>query len=82
MVNGSELEIGDRIDLEWTDGWSTAIVKNIDSNDVYNEIKLFRPYGTTAGFVCLGGTICYVGIEQFSRDIKGTFKLVAREEMK
>ena len=42
--------------------WNTAIVREVTAT----EVKLFRPYGTTANFSYSGGVICYVGIENYS----------------
>jgi hypothetical protein len=77
-VKAEELRIGDRVRLPNMDAWNTVIVKDIDGDSV----RFFRPYGTTCGFTCTGGTICYVGIEEFSSPRDGEFVLLYREEMR
>lgn len=81
-VHGSELRIGDRIRLNSMEEWNTAIVKFIDEEDGHRFLRLFRPYGLTSGFCCAGGTICYVGIEDFSCGMDAPFTLLSREEMR
>ncbi len=77
-VKAEELRIGDRVRLSSMDAWNTAIVKDIDGDGV----RFFRPYGTTCGFTCTGGTICYVGIEEFSAPRSGEFVLLSREDLR
>jgi hypothetical protein len=73
----SELQAGDC--LKQLDGpFGTAIV----SQATDKEVKLFRPYGTTAGFTYSDNrTICYTGIEEtvFARDSKQEFEMYYRE---
>jgi hypothetical protein len=58
-----ELQLADVVDIGsmGSDGWNTAIVKQIEGDNV----TLFRPYGTNADFSYTGGVLCYVGIEQY-----------------
>jgi hypothetical protein len=73
----SELQAGDC--LKQLDGpFGTAIV----SQATDKEVKLFRPYGTTAGFTYSDNrTICYTGIEEtvFALDSKQEFEMYYRE---
>ena len=63
-IIAAELKVGDVVEM--FDGpWSTAIVCQVDEDRVH----LFRPYGTTADFICTGGVICYTGIENYSEMI-------------
>ena len=77
-VHGSELKVGDRVRLDSLSEWNTAIVRNVEEHG----IRLFRPYGSTSGFTYSGGTICYVGIEDFLCSRNAPFTLLSREEMK
>lgn len=61
QVTAREMQLGDVIEHSPHGVWSTCIVKQITAS----EVRLFRPYGTTADFEYTGGVICYVGIEEF-----------------
>ena len=65
-IPGNELRTGDVVSL--FDGpWSTAIVKEVTED----KVTFFRPYGTStdAVFGKHGSTICYIGLEEFSRGL-------------
>lgn len=76
----AELKLGDVV--QWFDGpFGTAIV--VQATD--KEIKLFRPYGTTAAFEYGDHmTIPYTGHETgtYFRDSKQTFLVYHREEQR
>jgi hypothetical protein len=73
----AQLQVGDCI--KQLDGpFGTAIVAQATDK----EVKLFRPYGTTAGFTYSDNrTICYTGTEEtiFLRDSKQEFEVYYRE---
>jgi hypothetical protein len=75
-----ELQVGDVV--KWFDGaFGTAIVKQVTDK----EVKLFRPYGTTAGFAYSNNqTICYTGTEEgtYLRDSKECFLVYQRGDVK
>lgn len=73
----SQLQVGDCI-KQLVGPFGTAIVAQATDK----EVKLFRPYGATAGFTYSDNrTICYTGIEEtvFARDSKHEFELYYRE---
>jgi hypothetical protein len=72
-----ELHPGDVI-KQMDSEWGTAIVEQVSAT----EVRLFRPYGTTAGFVYSDGrTICYTGMEHttFPRGSATEFEIYRRE---
>ena len=75
-----DLRVGDVV--KWFDGpFGTAIVEQVTAD----EVKLFRPYGTTSGFTYSGNkTICYHGSESgtYSSSSKEQFLVYQRGEMK
>lgn len=78
-VRAALLRIGDKVQA--FDGpFGSAIVTNVTETDV----MLFRPYGTSEDFLCSGGVIPYIGIEQFSlsRSAGGEFTIWERKELK
>lgn len=76
----SELKVGDVV--QWYDGpWGTAIVEQIHDG----KMHLFRPYGTTHGFVYSNNqTICLTGAERgtYLLDSKEKFLVYQRSEAK
>jgi hypothetical protein len=60
-VKACNLKLGDVI-AAYEGAFGTAIVVKIEERD----IKLFRPYGTTADFSYTGGVIPYTGVESYS----------------
>jgi hypothetical protein len=81
QVSANELRLADTI-LATSGGrmpWDTCIVSKVTDT----EVKLFRPYGTTADFSSSGGVICYIGIEEFTipRDTREV-TLLNRKELR
>lgn len=80
VLSVSELRVGDV--LKWYDGaFGTAVVKQVTNE----YVKLFRPYGTTAGFAYGDNqTVCYTGVEEgtYLRDSKERFLVYQRGEHK
>jgi len=76
-VSGSELRMGDVVDLGFSDGYSFATVKQIADDSIH----FFRPYVHTADHTYTGGIHCYIGIENFSvwRFKETTYRLVSRK---
>lgn len=72
-----DLHVGDVI-KQFYGPFGAAIVEHVSET----EVKLFRPYGTTAGFVYSDNhTICYTGIEHTSFPIGSVteFEIYCRE---
>lgn len=80
LVPHYKLRLADTVILDGCAPWSAAIVSKITDT----EVKLFRPYGTTADFSYIGGVMCYVGIEEFSipRQSRREVEVVARKELR
>lgn len=73
----SQLQIGDiiRPDFEVDEGYTDCTVYNVDDKNVY----VFRPYVSTADFLCSSGVITYIGQESYSMPIgEGTVRLLSR----
>lgn len=58
-VNVKELDFADVVEL-FSDGYGTATVRNTTED----EVILDRPYIHTSDFICTGGVITYIGLEE------------------
>jgi hypothetical protein len=77
-VRIDELKPGDivRVGVITQNGYDTATVKKVTDS----EITFFRPYVHTSDFIIGNRVICYIGIEEFSVNLGGsfTYELVKR----
>lgn len=74
-VKVSELRLGDTVKLfdgYWCYGIVRQIEKHADNNGI---VKIFRPYGTCADYSYTGGVICYVGVEECTRQLTDTYPI-------
>lgn len=81
MITPGEMQLGDTVRYSpFGTAWNVAIVKQIRDG----EVKLFRPYGTTADFSYTGGVICYVGIEEYGVPLTSTaqYELLERKPLR
>lgn len=60
-LKASELKLADTVQL-WDGPFACAVVTQV----LDDEVKLFRPYGTTADFSYYRGVIPYIGMEDCS----------------
>lgn len=81
LTKASDLRLGDHVILSGIgSAWNAAIVSHVDAK----EVRIWRPYGTTADFSYGNGggsasgsdVICYIGTEEFSVPRDGTFTCV------
>lgn len=74
----ADLQLGDIIRLDGTEGYKDCTVHKIEGRDVH----VTRPYVHTADFTYTGGVITYLGEEKFSlyANDSGTVVLLARRD--
>lgn len=75
MVKGSQLGLGDQVQLGWPYGTATVVQIKDD------EIRLIRPYVHTSDVRYSGNQVLwYLGIEDFKVSISGNFVRVYKSE--
>jgi hypothetical protein len=66
-MKAKDLQLGDIVTTIGNDSnkhpYCHATVQNIDEEK--ELVYLFRPYTHTSDFSCVGGVICYIGIEHY-----------------
>lgn len=63
-IKAGDANLGDVVELalDSDNPFTSSVVTQVTEK----EIRLFRPYATTADFTYTGGVIPYIGIEQYS----------------